>query len=191
MNNINNYILTKQKAEEYYARSAETAIYPDGMIYVCLGLCGEAGELFDEINAYNIDKIKQEIGDLFWYIAAFYRENPDVSDFVKVNAIISKNENLKLMYEPVETDFAYVILQYASRIAEYMKKLLRLKEMREGEIKQNKITDIIENMFDVIEDITKFLFRSIAYYKIPIDEILDYNIEKLSQRKLSGTLMSR
>lgn len=191
-----NYVLTKQQAAEYYKRSAETAMYPDKLVYVCLGLNGEAGELHELIESHTAQfhcqdenmrkQIISEIGDIFWYIAAFYRENPEISDFAGVTAIISRKE-----YEHRNCHLSTLILTNAVKISEYMKKLLRLRQNKDSEIRQNKIIEIIENMYDTIELITQYLFQIIREYEIPINKVLDTNIQKLSERKSAGTLMSR
>jgi NTP pyrophosphatase (non-canonical NTP hydrolase) len=69
-----------------YQRAArETAVYPErgtpvGLMYTGLGIAGEAGEVADEIKKmYRNDgeltparklKIKKELGDVLWYVAA-------------------------------------------------------------------------------------------------------------------------
>ena len=78
--------------EEYQERAAETAVYPgrdNGPMYLapypCLGLAGEAGEVAEHAKKAIRDdggmvsqarraKLKKELGDVLWYIAAICDE---------------------------------------------------------------------------------------------------------------------
>lgn len=74
---------------QYQHRSQATAIYPrhDGynLAYPVLGLAGEAGEVANEmkkvlrndngvVTPERLEKIKGELGDVLWYMAAFATE---------------------------------------------------------------------------------------------------------------------
>lgn len=68
---------------EYQFAARETAIYPNMgncLYYPVLGLCGESGEVAEQVKkAYRDDggevtpermeKIKKELGDVLWYVA--------------------------------------------------------------------------------------------------------------------------
>lgn len=74
--------------DEYAARAAETARYPDrgsNLYYPVLGLTGEAGEVADKVKKVMRDNdgvltdetresLKKEMGDVLWYIAAMCHE---------------------------------------------------------------------------------------------------------------------
>jgi NTP pyrophosphatase (non-canonical NTP hydrolase) len=74
--------------DEYQAESRKTAIYPDigsNLQYPALGLCGECGEIAEKIKKIMRDKagvvtlddregIRQELGDVLWYVAALCSE---------------------------------------------------------------------------------------------------------------------
>jgi NTP pyrophosphatase (non-canonical NTP hydrolase) len=69
--------------DEYQLRANETAIYPNrgaNIGYTALGLCGEAGELANEVkkigrdDSYTItgerrERMIAELGDVLWYVA--------------------------------------------------------------------------------------------------------------------------
>ncbi len=76
---MRNYTL---EANEYQSRTSETAIYKgagtgnkDELVYLALGLNGEAGEVADKIKKYlrdgplDIGGIIYELGDVAWYVA--------------------------------------------------------------------------------------------------------------------------
>lgn len=70
--------------EEYQAEAKQTALYPrrlQNLEYPTLGLAGEAGEVANivkkiqrdfggEITAETRQKLKDELGDVLWYISA-------------------------------------------------------------------------------------------------------------------------
>ncbi len=75
--------------EGYQNAAVGTAMYPEkllplGLLYVVLGLTGEAGEVANtvkkllrdtnfsttnQISEENLEKIKKELGDVLWYLA--------------------------------------------------------------------------------------------------------------------------
>jgi NTP pyrophosphatase (non-canonical NTP hydrolase) len=74
----------KLSFEEYQAEAKQTALYPrrlNNLEYPTLGLAGEAGEVANivkkiqrdfggEITAETRRKLKDELGDVLWYISA-------------------------------------------------------------------------------------------------------------------------
>ena len=67
---------------EYQTAALKTAVYPDtqNIIYPCLGLAGEAGEVADKVKKVLRDKnsmfsnetkqeLAKELGDVLWYVA--------------------------------------------------------------------------------------------------------------------------
>jgi NTP pyrophosphatase (non-canonical NTP hydrolase) len=75
------------KANEYQEWSEKTAIYPkdEGLVYVALGLAGEAGEVANIVkkmirddNGFLLqekhDKLVAEMGDVMWYMARMCAE---------------------------------------------------------------------------------------------------------------------
>jgi len=74
--------------DEYQEKSRKTAIYPNignNIQYPTLGLCGECGEIAEKIKKIMRDKagivtlddregIRQELGDVLWYVAALCSE---------------------------------------------------------------------------------------------------------------------
>lgn len=70
---------------EYQRAAAETAIYPEGLTYPSLGLCGEAGEVAELVKKMIRDdnstltperraKLKKELGDVLWYVSEVARQ---------------------------------------------------------------------------------------------------------------------
>ena len=70
---------------EYQRAAAETAIYPEGLTYPALGLCGEAGEVAELVKKMIRDdagvltperraNLKKELGDVLWYVSEVARQ---------------------------------------------------------------------------------------------------------------------
>ncbi len=74
---------------KYQFKAKETAIYPNqggflGLVYACLGLANEAGEVAGKVKKImrqgrgiepaDVDKLVLELGDVLWYLAAAAQE---------------------------------------------------------------------------------------------------------------------
>lgn len=91
---------------EYQQQARKTAIYPQqgnlgGLIYATLGLAGEAGELANKVKKILRDGahpddlgLKDELGDVLWYVAQVATELDADLDWVVTNNIL-KLENRK------------------------------------------------------------------------------------------------
>jgi NTP pyrophosphatase (non-canonical NTP hydrolase) len=86
--------------EEYQKIAKTTAQYPkigESYIYPCLGLAGESGELLNKIKKIfrddggsltdsRIEEIKNELGDLLWYLSQISEElNLSLEDIAESN----------------------------------------------------------------------------------------------------------
>lgn len=85
--------------DEYQQFTESTAVYPkeNGLLYVVLGLCGEAGEIAEKVKKVLRDdnaeftpekkwEIAMEIGDVFWYCNRLVDElGFDMSEIVEEN----------------------------------------------------------------------------------------------------------
>jgi len=87
----------------YQEKAVRTAIYPRvadypivGLMYAALGLNGEAGEVAEDIKkswrndmcitSERIAKIKEELGDVLWYVSAVAHElELDLDEIAKNN----------------------------------------------------------------------------------------------------------
>lgn len=83
----------------YQRRAAETAVYPReiGLAYTALGLAGEAGEIANKVKKVYRDaggvlsgeqraKLRDELGDALWYVAALASElDSSLNDVAVIN----------------------------------------------------------------------------------------------------------
>lgn len=87
---------------EYQEYAAETAVHPggnDGVVYLALGLGGEAGEVQEsvkkwqrglgamgELDEEHLDDVPHELGDVLWYLARLADElGYDLEDIAEQN----------------------------------------------------------------------------------------------------------
>lgn len=87
------------KANEYQEWSEKTAIYPkdESLVYVALGLTGEAGEVANvvkkmirddngQLHKETRDKLLYELGDVLWYAARLATElNMSLENIMQLN----------------------------------------------------------------------------------------------------------
>ena len=91
------------KANEYQKKCMRTADKTSSQrqLYCCLGLAGESGELIDHIKKVffhghnvNINYIKEEVGDILWYLSVLINDyDLKLEDVMKYNI-----EKLKKRY---------------------------------------------------------------------------------------------
>lgn len=96
------------KLNEYQEQAGETAVYPEigsypiGVFYATLGLAGEAGEVADqvkkswrnngELTDSRREKIKDELGDVMWYVAQLATELDMTLEDIATQNIIKLHE---------------------------------------------------------------------------------------------------
>lgn len=161
------------KIEEYHKITDETAVYPEsvnnfGLAYLYLGLIGEVEELFslfDKDKQVRMQEFINEFGDIIWYATSIYKLlNIDVKE-------IDNAYNNKFDIDPT-TDIDINILS----ISQDIKKFYRDNKPIDIERVKLVISDVICSCRDV-------LFKSNNNELIELDDVLDINFKKLSERK--------
>ena len=164
--------------KKYYKLAISTAIYPNqgkNLQYPLLGLIGEIGEVAEKIKKYIRDdngtmterrkeQIKNELGDVMWYIASICRELK--LNFTYINRY---SENDKYMTPDKILDI--------------------IADMTNCFIELNSMVPFFNNKIyrEASEHIMQILFLDIAQicdlYNICIEDVLESNIKKLLDRK--------
>lgn len=105
--------------KEYQKKAATTAVYPHideypivGVMYAALGLAGESGEVAENVkkswrNKMRItesrkEKIRDELGDVMWYVAQLSSElGLDLDEIAKNNLskLLARKESNGLKHE--------------------------------------------------------------------------------------------
>lgn len=145
----------------------------DTKIEFSLGVCGESGEIIDYIKKvhfqgeiFNKEHIKEELGDLLWYITNLATEC-DLD-------IISIIDTMKLFNEMITVE-RYSEITLAFNISWNVGKLVLAV--------QN------ESKLDVESSIKKLILYSLKLsdmYNLTFDEIFEFNIKKLQKRYPNG-----
>lgn len=197
---------------DYQETTKKTAMYPKtkpyGVMYVSMGLMGEAGELIEKYRSIlhnnNIlteevqNSLKSEIGDVFWYISQICNElNLNLFSIVTLNISIevdqvSQIENLILntinqnsvvakAENIYETCFDLIIL--VSKIIEKIKKVIRNKN---GEFETDDLNIISEYLHELIIKLM-LLIKSL---NLKTYDVLNSNVQKLMSRLERGVIKS-
>lgn len=158
----------------YSQTALATAIYPErgnNLMYAALGLCGEAGELFDIVGtAGNThDRVVGELGDVAWYTAV-----------VAYEAAIAPH-SLGAPTWQTDRDPTARIVVAAARIAELVKKTARDHNGRVDALTRAKILSQLDEIIDA-------LGAAAANLGLTLDDLLDANTAKLASRAERGQL---
>jgi hypothetical protein len=175
---------------EYFSMTHKTAVYPgsgtvDGLVYVSLGLIGEAGEVAENVKKSMRDnagvltperrrKIAREIGDVMWYVSEALRclgddvpaDGFNVSDgtlYVHVDGVRGVYQ-ADALFEPV--------LVLAAAASDFASDPLR---------EDGKALESLEEICHMVNEIARAIGVSFV-------EVLNLNLEKLSQRAVNGTI---
>ncbi len=161
----------------YQERAITTKIYASeiGVPYVVLGIIGEVGEFIEKFSETEDDTsndlLTKELGDIYWYLAAFFSEVGQ-----KMGDHIDAKEPLKY-YDPVGE-----LSEAVFNIAELTKKYLRDEyPVRMGSERFDKIKHQINQIHLV-------LLEMCASMDVELETILEANIAKLQSRKERGVL---
>lgn len=135
-----------------------------------LGIVGELGEVDEILDAIKetqeeVDKITDEVGDVFWYIA-------NLCTFLKMDwreLFPQKKKRLKL------NAASRIAFRRASKIADIIKKTTA----QEHELNVSGITTNLQGLMDSLTSI-------LAYYGLTVQEVCAYNHMKLMKRYPTG-----
>lgn len=170
--------------DRYAAFTDTTALYPvDKEIeYLTLGIVDEGAEMIEKIiTDQKPDEIKAEIGDVLWYLVRLYKavqpEGSSLFDLALYTATAIKGE-LQEDGLPHLVELTSNVSIAGGRIAGRVKKWLREPEK---ELNKKVIVESIVSLLGALGLIALHNGYTLA-------EVLEGNIEKLSGRKVRGTL---
>ena len=155
---------------EYYEKARKTAIYPnigDNYTYPLLGLIEESAEVDEKIVLKEDSKLNmiKELGDVYWYLTSCsFEMNLDFKE---------------LLNNPKESSLSLAL--EASKIAGYLKKIMRDDEGKLTPDKKDKIIDSLKNIVFLLNEYQD-------KYEVSQLEVMKHNIEKLYSRKKRGVL---
>lgn len=180
---------------DYQAATQETAIYPGqgslaGLVYVALGLAGEAGEtcenvkklIRDDGNALTperAEKLRKELGDVLWYLARSAHEMTLV-----LGDVVTEPPS-DSMYRPVpglgtSTGLAFIALT-----------LFRSAALFGDEVSDAMMGDGVSELSDISPMLTDVFYAANLFARAldtNLQAVAEENLAKLRDRKDRGVL---
>ena len=167
--------MKKLTFDEYQQRSQRTAVdgKPDAILFSCMGLCGETGEVLENINRYydnetleisKPEKIKDELGDVLWYLSDIaFKHNQKLSDIHYPGTYCCIKD-------------AGINLAIASaNVADYLKKVYG-----------HNHTINLERLKELLGVVLHYMGVISHHSKFDLTDVMDMNIEKLMKRYPEG-----
>lgn len=166
-----------------YQRHATRTMNPDlggttQLANVSLGIVGELGEVIEKIlfqagtDEENVEFVKDEGGDLMWYIA-------NICSILSVDWTLIMPRELEKIYTDDDVLLLHAV-KYASNLADITKKT----------IAQGHTFDI-EKALIALTGLLDSLFRFFDYYGLTPEEVCEYNHLKLRRRYPNGFSVDR
>lgn len=169
--------------KEYALHARKTSVYPRhtyAVLYPILGLGGESGEvcgaiLKDIIDGDNTAGIKEELGDVLWYIASAADDlGKTLEDIEQISLTVGIEKPHALAI------FGLRMVEHAGRAQEHVKKAIRKQ---------------VPYPFDMIglelAMVLGYMRAICVECGFTMDEVAQGNIDKLSKRKAQGQLTDR
>ena len=167
--------MKKLTFDEYQQKSQRTAVKdkPEAILFSCMGLCGETGEVLEKINKYydneadevtEPEKIKDELGDVLWYLSDIaFKHNQKLSDIHYPGTYCCIKD-------------AGINLAIASaNVADYLKKVYGHNHTINLEILK-ELLGVVLHYIGVISHRSKF----------GLTDVMEFNIDKLMKRYPEG-----
>lgn len=154
--------------------SKETAVYPPNTMYPFMGLVGEAIEFLEAVTSTRSRTIiLDELGDVFWYIAAVIRDY-DLHKLI---------EESITYYKSSEEHMATKMVIKAGAVLEQIKKHVRKGDL-DSALNKKLLAGHLNEMIAIGKYVTLLLESNLSL-------LLEYNYDKLRCRKSNGTLKER
>lgn len=177
---------------EYSEAVHTTAIYPElgkNLLYPCLGLIGECGELVEKIAQQKINVLAtlDELGDVFWYLNALHFE---LKSYCCKNNVIFVRETFEEQIKETSLKDEYssslmAVVQLVvstGKIAEILKKVQRDNNGKYSEERVFKIVGYYNHIIGLIKILIDRLHK-VPVLHCTIGHICYLNKVKLLDRK--------
>lgn len=191
-----NVVLSKTE-RDYKDAAMSFAAYGGNANYPCYGLVEEAGELLMAITTNDDDHIVGELGDICWMVAAMCSElGISWEDVVSA----AKRRYVEDSQICGAGDVAYAIVTIVANISGKIAKFIRKNEGLEPKVAagwttkservdefRKAVSDMLSNVLLSVMDIGRMFVNSTSGTQF--DLILQHNIDKLTERKETGTIV--
>ena len=144
------------------------------LLHACLGMVTETSELFEAINKHDLLNIREELGDLFWYLAVAYDS---------FNAYFSATFRHYQAYPYIPAPWKLIESDYMEHNIEHLlfNNISALFDVVKKNIFYGKQLERNEILYMLQGILNKVCF--IVYIRcLDLDSILNDNIEKLKSR---------
>jgi len=168
------------KLNEYQTAAIATAVYPGGLLYPCLGLGGELGELALCVQESNDEDGIKEIGDVLWYAVNVAHDAGLTMEQVMGRKTFYKKANVHYKAWDKQEALLEVVIAMGA-VLEVVKKTVRDFGSILRPAAQTKIKDALRN-------VVFWLSALAAQWDLSLEECAKINIEKLRSRQERGVL---
>jgi NTP pyrophosphatase (non-canonical NTP hydrolase) len=132
----------------------------ENILHAAIGLATEIDELLDNYeNEMDPINLLEEVGDIYWYLAIFYREYPGSE---KINQFLEKKSPEKI-------------------VMDILKSILKIQDMIKKKLFYNKNIDS-ESLIGLVISINSNLSIYLEKYNLNIEDVWCKNINKLKAR---------
>ena len=192
--------------KDYIEGAKSTAIYPGqstfkGLGYVVSGLAGEVGEVFEVIKkiirdsagvitANTKQRLFEECSDCFWYSSQIFNELNTESDMFNINVNKLQEECFKgftgttnSLLEDKLTQQRSILIKVHSLVSNILNdySFAELNGCNEGD-------EYLQNISNNTSKVLLSLFVFLKNIELNVEDVLKYNLDKLSSRKERGVL---
>ena len=193
--------------KEYQQGALETAQFPTighRVVYPVVGLCGEAGELLEQIKkmyrdddgvmtAERFELIKKELGDILWYVVIAAHEFHVAGEHLLGGYAVLNDFQLGVVTEVVPGETfavsAYPRLSYALRL---MKRAAEVGYLVDASILAPQRYAVNPTLRDRVAHDLTHVMRLLALIgddmSLPLADVAAANLEKLASRKDRGKI---
>jgi len=155
------------KSPFFYNKSVDV-----DLLHAIMGLVTESGELEEAISENKIDEvnIKEEFGDLLWYLAIGYNSlGEDISERLQDYT----GEDLRLEISNC--------IKNAGHLMDVCKRAFYYGREEDEFGNEKPPVDNVKVLYH-LDEILFAVIRGLSIYKTPIEEVMDKNIRKLEKR---------
>jgi hypothetical protein len=160
--NFEQYLIDSEKtlSHNFFNENGDSPV--NDMLHATMGILTEVEEILANYNEgkFDIVNISEEIGDIMWYQAIFYRAYPD---------LVFPDVTIMETVEPARSINNFNIR--ALKMLDFMKKKIFYNKPIKDEIFK-----------ELVVESTKDILRLCNYYHININDVMEINIAKLKAR---------
>lgn len=176
--------------DEYQKTAMTFASYGQNPFYPMLGLSEECGELIALMTTKNDtkEKVIGEIGDIVWMIAGIAKENKTAMGELEIFEIptLVKSGKFRVMM-----DILPFVCGLHGKTAKFVRKHEGFSPTKASRwiSMENDVSEYKVTLRGILSEILSRVVMIARKYGLTLEEVLDYNIAKLTERKQAGVII--